>query len=877
MSDEAERLYERARSLPRDARAAFVREACRGDPELRDELLSLLEQAEAAEGFFGLLDDAVLTGSFWSGGAGGPPISAGSEASSGTPALPGSRELPPGHTVDRYRILEQIGIGGMGTVYRARDMQLARDVALKFLPPSLALDDDSKERLLSEARAAAALEHPNVCTVHEIGETEEGQAFIAMAFYDGETLKERLRRGPLPVSKATEVAVQLAHGLAAAHARGIVHRDVKPGNVMLTATGTVKLLDFGLAKRADAPVTGPGATLGTVAYMSPEQVRGGPLDRRTDLWSLGVVLYEMLSGVRPFRGGNNRVLLRAILHGDPDPVTERRPETPEPLARVVERLLRKEAEARYASAEELRADLEREVTPEDGISGVAAATRRGRTLVATGITAVLVALVAGLLWLPGRGEEQAPAAALRTAEPSIAVLPFTHLSPDGRDAPLADGMTEELVEILATVPGLRVVPSSSAFASEGPEADLRAVADSLRVANVLVGSLDRSGSRLRVQVRLADGRDGSTRWSQTYDREAEDVFAVQDEITRAVARELDLSPGEGTGPDLRPHQTSNVAAYELYLRGSDQSLFRSDSGVRRGVQYFKEAIALDSTYAAAHAGLAVMYMVLSGRGDPGTPVHELEILADRAASKAVALDDSLADAHAAFGMVRQYIDYDFASAERALKRAITLDPTRTRYRTWLAQLYIQTARPREALREARRALEIDPLSPTAHAELAHALLANGQHDEALARLQRIADLHPPLLRAAIYSAQAYARKGMWPEAVAALRPQAEEGDSQTLALYGYVLARGGQRGEAVRVRATLLDRWREGSSRAFDVAVVDAGLGDFERAFTWLDRSIDDGSAIRGSLHVMSPILEELRSDPRFEPLAGRLAVRSDC
>ncbi|GLC27780.1 bifunctional serine/threonine-protein kinase/formylglycine-generating enzyme family protein [Roseisolibacter agri] len=380
MTDEAERLYEHARALPREARAAFLDASCRDDPHLRDELASLLEHAAAAEEFFARFGRA----------AGGSPSALRIEDSRASASAP---DPLVGRAVGRYRILSRIGRGGMGTVYRAHDTRLARDVALKFLPPHLGAQLDARERLLVEARAAAALEHANVCVVHEIGETDDARPFIAMALYEGETLKQRLARGRLTVDEATDVAVQIARGLAAAHARGIVHRDVKPGNVMLTPEGTVRLLDFGLAKVTDVSLTRPGATPGTIAYMSPEQARGDAVDQRTDLWSLGVVLHEMLTGARPFRGGSDAALLHAILHAPPEPIAARRPETPERLVRVVERLLRKDPRERYGSAAELLADL----------AGRPSRAVGRRVRIAALVVALLAAVVgATAYWYAGR-------------------------------------------------------------------------------------------------------------------------------------------------------------------------------------------------------------------------------------------------------------------------------------------------------------------------------------------------------------------------------------------------------------------------------------------------------------------------------------------
>lgn len=505
------------------------------------------------------------------------------------------------------------------------------------------------------------------------------------------------------------------------------------------------------------------------------------------------------------------------------------------------------------------------------VSSAPRASRRPGRIILYGVAALLLAAVV-FASMRRRGEPiNAPAA--ETVAPSIVVLPLTNLSTDPGDATLADGMTEELIAMLAKTGDLRVIASTSAFAFRDRQADVRTIADSLGVANVLEGGVQRIGSRLRVQVRLVNARDGSTRWSETYDREIEDLFAVQEEIARSVARELGARLGGDPTPSLSSNRARNVAAYELYLRGSNTALLRSDSTVREGLEYFRQAIAIDSTYAAAYAGLARMYMRLSSVDDPGMPVRELQALSRQAALKAVALDDSLAEARATLGINRMIIDRDYATAENDLRRAIALDPIYGRAREWLVQLYLRTDRPTEALAEARRALEIDPLSPTAHAEIARALVANGRYDEALAHLEHIAEVQPPLLRTAAIAAQAYAMKQMWPEAITALRPQAEQGQPESLSFYAYMLARAGRRDEALRIQATLLDQWRRGEDRAFEIAVVYTGLGDFDQAFAWLDKSIDDPGV--GYSTIMDPIFDDLRSDPRFERYKKRLGLQN--
>ena len=855
MSEEAERLFERALALDPEGRTAFAEAACRGDPQLHQELMSLLAQAEAGEAFFDLLTNAVFSASFSSGGR------------QHLPQGPPDPDLSVGEVIGQYRILSLIARGGMGTVYRAHDTRLARDVALKFLPAYLAAQPDAEEQLLMEARAAAGLEHPNVCSIHQIGETDDGRLFIAMAYYEGETLKERLLRGPLSLEESVATAVQIARALAAAHARGIIHRDVKPGNVMLGSDGTVRLLDFGLATVTDATLTRSGMTPGTVAYMSPEQARGDALDPRTDLWSLGVLLYEMLAGVRPFRGENARKLLHAILRDDPEPMSKRRPEVPGALARVVERLLRKDPATRYEGAAEVLTDLARALPSGTGSSRGRAFTGRRPALLA-GSTILLVALVATAVWPRWRGRQSVAAlTAVGGGEPSIAVLPLTNLSPDPADAALAGGMTEELIATLATAGDVRVIASTSASAFRNRKMDVRSIADSLGVSNILEGDLQKIGPRLRVQVRLVDGRNGSTRWSQAYDREFKEVFSIQDEIARAVAGELALRFDKDR--QLRRHHTRNPAAYELYLRGSDPLLLRRESGVWKAMEYFQRAIATDSTYAAAYAGLALVY-VRRGRttSDPGMPLPKLYGLAEDAGRKAVALDDSLPEAHYALGRVRE-ATLDFLSAERETRRAIALDPTRSIYHRALAYLYAW-GRPQEELAEARRALETDPLNPYALGEVAGALFANRRYDEALAQLHRLAAIQPPLQGVVFVAAQCYTKKRMWPEAIAALRPLAETGDPGLLASLGYVLARAGQREEARRILADLLARRERTGVGAARVATVYAGLGDVDQVFIWLDRAVDDLSIGSG---IMGPMFDDLHSDPRFERLKRRLGL----
>ncbi len=484
------------------------------------------------------------------------------------------------------------------------------------------------------------------------------------------------------------------------------------------------------------------------------------------------------------------------------------------------------------------------------------------------VALALGAVFFGAIQLAPRAATPAPA----KTRSSIAVLPLA--TTDQSDVALANGMTEELIAMLAKA-GLRVIASTTVAGFRDRQIDVRSIAESLQVDHILEGGLQKSGSRLRIRLRLVDGRDGATRWSESYDRELRDIFAVQEDVAASVARQLGVRLGLDSLTPLRRLPTHSVAAYELYLRGSDPALLRSDSGARARLEYFRRAVALDPTYAAAYAGLAKSYLRVSMTDAVDTASGKLQSLAQAAALKALALDDSLAEAHHSYGVARLFAR-DHATAETRFKRAIALDPASARLREALASLYIVTGRPAEALAQAERALELDPLSPSASADLARALLANGRCGEALQRLEKIAAVRPPLLRAVSVAAQCHALEQRWPEAIATLRPHAEH-DLPMRALHGHMLARAGEREEALRVQAALLERWRRRNRGAAYVGIVYAGLGDTDQAFAWLNRGVDDGSLglVPPNAMVLEPVFEELHRDPRFKLLKRRLGLQS--
>ena len=827
-----------------------------------------------------------------------------------------------GTSISYYRIISRLGKGGMGEVYLAEDTRLGRKVALKILPAHFTSEADRLRRFEQEARAVSALNHPNIITIFEVGRASETN-FIVTEFIEGLTLRQRMMSGRLSLRDALKIAIQVASALSAAHAVGIVHRDIKPENIMLRPDGYVKVLDFGLAKlteplpnsshlneETDTQIlsTDPSIVMGTPHYMSPEQARGLTIDARADIFSLGVVLYEMVAGRTPYEGATPSDIIASILYKEPPLLARYSREVPDELERIVTKALRKDREERYQTAKDIGIDLknlrqrmafeeirERSLAPDAGyeinvnknsretmlevpreeyISGasnpdvrsmssaeyiITEIRKRKKALLIT-LIAILSVAVAVTLFATGFS----PFSRNRSSIESIAVLPILNESGDGSTDYLADGMTESLIKNLSQLPKLKVMSKISVLRYKNGDRDPRDVGRDLNVQAVLFGTIVKRGDGVAISIELADAREGTRIWGEQYTRKFSDMLVLQEEILRGVSQNIRLN--------LNSEERKRLEAYQLYLMGRNYWNKRRAEDVRRGIDYFQQAIQKNPQYAPAYAGLADSYNLLAAYGTLSP--KEAFPKAKEAAEKALALDETLAEAHTSLGFVKSRYDWDWDGAEAEFRRAIELNPNYSLARQWYANFLVSLGRNTEAIEESRESQKRDPLSLMANAQMGWIYYFAGQPNEGIAVCQKAVEMDPNFFSARRYYGLLLESSGQYQQAIEQFEKGRElSGNSPVMtACLGHAYAVAGRRKDAEKMLDELLEISKARNVSAYDIAVVYTGLGETDKAFEWLEKCYEEHNEYLAYFRS-EPRFAPLRSDPRFQDIVRRIGL----
>ena len=868
---------------PNHERAQFLDGECGGDLVLRQEVESLIASYERDGGLLDRPRDEAIAEFL----------------------VTGSREDLIGRTFGSYHVISLLGAGGMGDVYLAEDRRLGRKVALKLLPAIFTNDADRLRRFQQEARAASALNHPNILTIHEVGEIE-GRNFISTEFIEGETLRDRIRASSMTVEEVFDIAIQTASALIVAHRAGIVHRDIKPENIMLRHDGYVKVLDFGLAQLTEQredelalqsgladstdgrseprePAgnavtillgnTGTGALMGTARYMSPEQARGERVDERTDIWSLGIVLYEILAGHLPFSGESAGDYVSAILARDPHPFESLLPDVPAGFERIVGKCIQKDRHDRYQSADDLLEDLlelRRESADQGSFFSI---IRRGfpgvRGRVAAVISILVLASVASVYFV----SQMTPVVSDHPEIKSIAVLPFTDLTRDRMADEFADGMTDLLIQSLGQVGTLRVISLNSVQRFKGRQTELPQIASELNVDAVVVGSVIGRGERVQIAVTLTHVPSGRQIWADSYEGVARDVFAMQQQVAKDIAGEVMIKLTPQEQERLTNARAVDQEAYESYLTGRKYLDKRNAAAVKTAIEYFNKSIGKDPGFALAHAYLADAYFALGTVYLSAMPPAEALAKGRNAALRAVELDETLAEAHTSLAVINFY-SWEWTEAEEEFKRAIELNPNYAPAHSWYAIYSAARGRLGEAIARIYRARDIDPLSPHINQNVGWILQFAGQPDEAIEQYERSLELDPNFLFARLRLASAYSQKGMYTEAVDALEPVRALPDQtpSVLSSIGQIYAVSGQRDKARAILKVLLEKRRTEYVNTSIIANMYLSLNQKEEALKWLEAAYREHSYTMVFLKVLTEY-DPLRSVPRFQDLVRRVGL----
>ncbi|MFC1555828.1 protein kinase [candidate division KSB1 bacterium] len=789
-----------------------------------------------------------------------------------------------GETISHYKILEKLGEGGMGVVYKAEDTKLKRTVALKFLAPDMTKDASAKERFIQEARAASALDHQNICHINEVNETDDGKTYIAMSYYKGETLQEKISSGPLRIDEALMIAIQVAEGLQEAHDKGIVHRDIKPSNIMITDKGQVKIMDFGLAKSGGSKITKAGSTLGTIAYMSPEQSRGEIINKRSDIWSIGVVLYEMFTGQVPFKGEYEQAIVYSILNTDHEPLTSLRTGIPIDVEKIINKCLYKDPADRYPTAEGLAVDLRRfkketsKITTEQQDMPVSSAkevqssrTSQGsaffsdlhfrRRSIAVISVIIIIAVFVFIKFIRSDNLVE------------IAVLPFMNSTQNVENDYLSDGITESLINKLSPLSGLFVKSKYTVSQYKGNLPDPQVAGEELSINAVIMGNINRRGEGLSVHVNLVDTDGGNNLWGESFPLMNEsEIFQIVEDIVKEISNVFRLELSTKEMEQLAKRETRNIDAHRAYLHGREEWNKRSEEGLLKSLEYFDQAIQNDRNYASAFAGKADAYGLLAFYGF--LPPDDAFPEAKASATQALDIDSELSEAHISLAFIRRYYDWDWNEAENEFEAAIQYNKDSETAHHWYALLLTGMGRFDEAIEHIELAQELDNFSLIISTNVGFVYYYAGKYEEAAEQFQKTLNIKPDFSVALRRLGRAYLELERYEEAIDVFEQAVASSDSAAGMLsalaHGYAVS--DRKREAESILNKLLDMMDDKYVSAYDIAVVYLGIGNTDEAFVWFNKAVDERSSHLAYIKV-DPRLKRIFSDARHRDLLIRMGL----